>query len=129
MAPQTTVNSWLNVSVHAVDFFLMFGDFILNRWKFCWSHMILLVGVTILYMFWSWINWAANHFWIYPFLSWSKPWYQVLGSYVGLCVLFLLVFVLALYAHRLRDRLTQGRRKTLESIELQSQERITTIKD
>ncbi|RCH78806.1 hypothetical protein CU098_004850, partial [Rhizopus stolonifer] len=80
----TTVTVWLNVSVHAVSFFLMIFDVIMNRMKTPIRMVVFPLITIILFMFLAFIVYACNGYWIYGFLDWSQGgkaalWYILVG--------------------------------------------------
>ncbi|RKP08324.1 hypothetical protein THASP1DRAFT_23664 [Thamnocephalis sphaerospora] len=101
----TPFSLYVNVGKHGMDFVLVAFEFIFGRMLIVWGTMPWVIGCLIFYMFWAWVVHAINDTWVYHFLNWHKPAGVVTGWYLGLAIGMSLVFILSLYAHRLRDRL------------------------
>ncbi|KAI8339328.1 hypothetical protein BD560DRAFT_412695 [Blakeslea trispora] len=108
---RTPVEVWLNVSVHGVSFFLMIFDVIMNRMKTP-IRMVIFPLITIIgFMLFSFVVYACNGFWIYPFLDWSQGgiaavWYIMVG------VICVLGYFIQCAIHWLRDFVARKLGKT-----------------
>ncbi|KAI7905437.1 uncharacterized protein BX663DRAFT_282223 [Cokeromyces recurvatus] len=85
---EATLNTWINVSVHGVSFFLMIFEVILNRMKLPVRHVIFPLVIIISYMLMTFIIYACNGFWVYPFLDWKQGsiaalWYFLESLIIG----------------------------------------------
>ncbi|KAF9158124.1 hypothetical protein DFQ26_007962, partial [Actinomortierella ambigua] len=101
------VEGWRDVSVHAMDFVLIFIEVILNRMQMTIKLFIVPFVVMLLYMFLTWIIRAVYGYWVYPFLSW-----QPRAGYIYPCIaIFLgLVYCVVYSVHLLKEHIWETRR-------------------
>ncbi|KAG0261090.1 hypothetical protein DFQ27_003154 [Actinomortierella ambigua] len=113
MDKMTTVEKWQNVSVHAFDGVVALSELILNRNVLVPRHSVIVASVMVLYMFLTFVVYASDGTWVYPFLNWSKgP--IVAASYVGIGVGMFIIFFLLMIVHRLRNNWGDRRPVVLE---------------
>ncbi|KAG0295543.1 hypothetical protein BGZ96_011493 [Linnemannia gamsii] len=104
-----TLNKYVDFSHHGADFACILVEMVFNRMELPWVAILGPLGMIILYMFLAWVYFAARGEWLYGFLDWSKgP--VAAGWYIGLLVIFALLFVLQKYIHQGRDSALKGRR-------------------
>ncbi|KAF9940391.1 hypothetical protein BGZ65_007112 [Modicella reniformis] len=107
-----TLNKYVDFSHHGADFACILVEMIFNRMELPWVTIMGPISMIILYMFLAWVYFAARGEWLYGFLDWSKgP--VAAGWYIGLLVIFSLLFVLQKYIHHGRDSLLKRRRATV----------------
>ncbi|KAI8137740.1 hypothetical protein BJV82DRAFT_633843 [Fennellomyces sp. T-0311] len=98
----SSIRVWTNVSVHGVSLAMMMLEMIFCRIKMEINMVVLIVINVILYMLLSFVVYASNHFWVYPFLSWSQgP--VAAGYYIGVGFAFVVVFFIQMLFHFIRD--------------------------
>ncbi|KAI9314527.1 hypothetical protein BX666DRAFT_1967542 [Dichotomocladium elegans] len=100
--PSSPFSTWINVSVHGVSFFLMMFEVIFSRMQMM-TRMVLLVFIqVVVYMFLSFVVYAATGIWVYSFLDWSKGPIDA-AYYIGVGAAFVVVFFLQMGFHWIRD--------------------------
>ncbi|KAG0271994.1 hypothetical protein BGZ95_000132 [Linnemannia exigua] len=104
-----TLNQYVDYSHHGVDFACILIEMIFNRMELPWVGVLGPLVMIILYMFLAWVYFAARGEWLYGFLDWSKGGIAA-GWYIGLLLIFALLFVLQKYIHQGRDSALKGRR-------------------
>ncbi|KAF8975220.1 hypothetical protein BGZ46_009325 [Entomortierella lignicola] len=104
-----TLNQYVDYSHHGVDLFCLLMEMIFNRMELPWVYVLGPISMIILYMFLAWVYFAARGQWLYSFLDWSKG--PIAAAwYIGLLLIFTLLFVLQRYIHRGRDLALKRRR-------------------
>ncbi|CAO3569026.1 unnamed protein product [Mortierella alpina] len=104
-----TLNKYVDFSHHGADLACILFEMIFNRMELPWVAILGPLSMIILYMFLAWVYFAARGEWLYGFLDWSKgP--VAAGWYLGLLLIFALLFVLQKYIHQGRDALLRRRR-------------------
>ncbi|KAG0200316.1 hypothetical protein BGX28_006575 [Mortierella sp. GBA30] len=107
-----TLNKYVDFSHHGADLACILLEMIFNRMELPWVAILGPLSMIILYMFLAWVYFAARGEWLYGFLDWSKgPMAAV--WYIGLLLIFALLFVLQKYIHQGRDLLLKRRRATV----------------
>ncbi|KAF9976920.1 hypothetical protein BGZ73_007537 [Actinomortierella ambigua] len=102
MNKMTTLEKWQNVSVHAVDGVIAVSELIFNRNFLVPRHSLFVAIVMLFYMFLTFVVYASDGTWVYPFLDWSKgP--KVAASYVGIAVALFIIFFILMILHRMRN--------------------------
>ncbi|KAF9916608.1 hypothetical protein FBU30_001262 [Linnemannia zychae] len=107
-----TLNKYVDYSHHGVDFACLLLEMIFNRMEMPWIAILGPMCMIILYMFLAWVYFAARQEWLYGFLDWSKGAVAV-GWYIGLLLIFALLFVFQKYIHQGRDSALKRRRATV----------------
>ncbi|KAI8577124.1 hypothetical protein K450DRAFT_253761 [Umbelopsis ramanniana AG] len=93
---------WLATSVHAVSFFMMMTEVTFTK-MVCVPRMVLFpLFVLILYTCLTFVIFAVDHAWVYPFLDWSQGaeaaiWYALVA------LVAVIGFFLNYGVHQLRD--------------------------
>ncbi|KAG0015441.1 hypothetical protein BGZ81_011685 [Podila clonocystis] len=103
------LNQYVDYSHHGVDFACILFEIILNRMNLLYIHVLGPICMIILYMFLAWVYFAARGEWLYGFLDWSKGGIAA-AWYIGLLLIFGLLFLLQMFIHRGRDSLFARRR-------------------
>ncbi|KAF9348532.1 hypothetical protein BGX26_013057 [Mortierella sp. AD094] len=104
-----TVNQYVDYSHHGADLLCLLLEMIFNRMELPWVYVLGPISMIILYMFLAWVYFAARGEWLYSFLDWSKG--PIAAAwYIGLLIIFALLFVLQRYIHRGRDYALKHRR-------------------
>ncbi|KAF9319293.1 hypothetical protein BG003_009503 [Podila horticola] len=104
-----TLNQYVDYSHHGVDFACILFEMILNRMNLLYVHVLGPICMIILYMFLAWVYFAARGEWLYGFLDWSKGGIAA-AWYIGLLLIFGLLFIMQMFIHRGRDSLFARRR-------------------
>ncbi|KAF9287702.1 hypothetical protein BGZ74_001030 [Mortierella antarctica] len=104
-----TLNQYVDYSHHGVDFACILFEMILNRMSLLYIHVLGPICMIILYMFLAWVYFAARGEWLYGFLDWSKGGIAA-AWYIGLLLIFGLLFIMQMFIHRGRDSLFAKRR-------------------
>ncbi|KAG0373657.1 hypothetical protein BGX24_011415 [Mortierella sp. AD032] len=104
-----TLNQYVDYSHHGADFACILVEMIFNRMELPWVGVLGPLLMIILYMFLAWVYFAARGEWLYGFLDWSKGGIAA-GWYIGLLIIFALLFILQKYIHQGRDSALKGRR-------------------
>lgn len=99
----TGTTKWRSINHHVVNVVFVLVELCISRWRYSWTHLLLVTAVAILYM-------LVNLFYsttvrpIYPQITWhnSLSIFLVLLGYV----LLVLTFAIALTLAFLRDRLS-----------------------
>ncbi|KAF9901787.1 hypothetical protein EC991_005669 [Linnemannia zychae] len=104
-----TLNQYVDYSHHGADFACILVEMIFNRMELPWVAVLGPLVMIILYMFLAWVYFAARGEWLYGFLDWSKGGIAA-GWYIGLLLIFALLFVLQKYIHQGRDSALKSRR-------------------
>ncbi|KAG0230662.1 hypothetical protein B0O80DRAFT_463026 [Mortierella sp. GBAus27b] len=111
-----TLNQYVDYSHHGADFACILVEMIFNRMELPWVAVLGPLSMIILYMFLAWVYFAARGEWLYGFLDWSKgP--MAAAWYIGLLVIFGLLFVLQKYIHQGRDAILKRRRATVAAMD------------
>ncbi|KAK9704405.1 hypothetical protein K7432_010215 [Basidiobolus ranarum] len=110
------LNKYVDFSHHGADLACMLIEVLFNRMELFFVHIIGTWAFIILYMFLAWVYFAARGEWLYSFLDWNQgP--MAAAWYIGLLVIFGLLFVFQLYLHRGRDRVFSARRASVAAKE------------
>ncbi|KAG9320042.1 hypothetical protein KVV02_000687 [Mortierella alpina] len=104
-----TLNKYVDFSHHGADLACIVFEMVFNRMELPWVAILGPLCMIILYMFLAWVYFAARGEWLYGFLDWSKGPIAA-GWYIGLLLIFALLFVLQKYIHQGRDALLKRRR-------------------
>ncbi|KAF9098493.1 hypothetical protein BGX23_006092 [Mortierella sp. AD031] len=104
-----TLNKYVDFSHHGADFGCILVEMIFNRMELPWVAILGPLLMIILYMFLAWVYFAARGEWLYGFLDWSKGPIAA-GWYIGLLLIFALLFALQKYIHQGRDSALKSRR-------------------
>ncbi|KAF8951165.1 hypothetical protein BGZ52_013320 [Haplosporangium bisporale] len=104
-----TLNQYVDYSHHGVDFACILSEMVLNRMNLLYIHVLGPICMIILYMFLAWVYFAARGEWLYGFLDWSKGGIAA-AWYIGLLLIFGLLFIMQMFIHRGRDSLFAKRR-------------------
>ncbi|KAF9928101.1 hypothetical protein FBU30_002637 [Linnemannia zychae] len=98
-----------NVSVHAMDgVFGALGELILSRHFLQPVHSLVVAGVMVLYMFLTFVVYANEGTWVYPFLRWSQgP--VAAAYYIGIAIGLFIVFFILYFIHNARNRFFKER--------------------
>ncbi|KAK9764556.1 hypothetical protein K7432_007836 [Basidiobolus ranarum] len=99
----TNINWWTTTSCHGLDFVFMFIEFSLSRWVLKVPYLILVLFISVTYMFWAWIIYAIYNNWVYGFLDWYRPTGAVLGGYLGVTAAFVVVCFFMYGLHYTRE--------------------------
>ncbi|KAF9427936.1 hypothetical protein BGZ94_003796 [Podila epigama] len=102
------LNEYVDYSHHGIDFFCILSEMVFNHMNLLFVHVLGPISMIILYMFLAWVYYAARKEWLYGFLDWSSS--LAPAWYIGLLLIFGLLFLLQLYIHRGRDALFRSRR-------------------
>ncbi|GAA5817183.1 hypothetical protein MFLAVUS_010725 [Mucor flavus] len=94
--------SWLNVSVHGVSFFLMIFDVIFNRMKAPLRMIIFVLFTVLVYMCLAFVVHATQGYWVYPFLNWEQGPKAAIW-YVAVAAIVIVSYLLQVLIHFLRD--------------------------
>ncbi|KAG2194031.1 hypothetical protein INT47_009922 [Mucor saturninus] len=111
LGPISTMQSWLNASVHGASFFLMIFDVIFNRMKVPIRMILFVFFTVVLYMFLTFIVHASAGYWVYPFLDWKQGPITA-AYYFAVAVIVVLAFFIQVLIHYVRDLIA---RKTARS--------------
>ncbi|KAG0348974.1 hypothetical protein BG004_003136 [Podila humilis] len=103
------VNEYVDYSHHGVDFACILFEMVLNRMNLLYIHILGPISMIILYMFLAWVYYAARGDWLYGFLDWNKGAIAA-AWYIGLLLIFALLFLAQMFLHRGRDSLFVRRR-------------------
>ncbi|KAF9121646.1 hypothetical protein BGW39_010366 [Mortierella sp. 14UC] len=103
------LNRYVDYSHHGADFACILVEMIFNRMELPWVAVLGPLVMIVLYMFLAWVYFAARGEWLYGFLDWSKGGIAA-GWYIGLLLIFALLFILQKYIHQGRDSALKGRR-------------------
>ncbi|KAI1317464.1 hypothetical protein EDD11_008401 [Mortierella claussenii] len=104
-----TLNKYVDFSHHGADLACILVEMLLNRMELPWVSILGPLSMIILYMFLAWVYFAARGEWLYGFLDWSKG--PIAAAwYIGLLVIFALLFALQKLLHQGRDALFKRRR-------------------
>ncbi|CAO3608773.1 unnamed protein product [Cunninghamella blakesleeana] len=103
----TSLQTWLNVSVHGVSFFMMLIDVILNRMQIYVNMVLLLIINVVLYMCLSFVVYSSTGIWVYPFLNWSLGATAAL-MYIVVGAVFVIAYFIIMAIHDLRDWIAQA---------------------
>ncbi|KAF9365647.1 hypothetical protein BGX34_009182 [Mortierella sp. NVP85] len=106
------LNKYVDFSHHGADLACILVEMLFNRMELPWISILGPMTMIILYMFLAWVYFAARGEWLYGFLDWSKG-AVAAGWYIGLLVIFALLFVLQKYIHQGRDAALKRRRATV----------------
>ncbi|KAI9305935.1 hypothetical protein BJ944DRAFT_264360 [Cunninghamella echinulata] len=96
------LQTFFNVSVHGVSFFMMLIDVILNRIQIYTNMVLLLIINVAIYMCLSFVVYSVDDIWVYPFLDWSGGLKAAL-MYIVVGTIFIIAFFIILAIHDLRD--------------------------
>ncbi|KAG9284199.1 hypothetical protein G9A89_002859 [Geosiphon pyriformis] len=95
---------WRNVSLHAVNALMMCIEVALNRQVMVWPFFLITISFILLFMFEAWVVHLWRNFWVYEFLSWENG-IKAIYWYIGMYFFFMLVYVIQVGVHRLRDKI------------------------
>ncbi|KAI9003861.1 hypothetical protein DFJ74DRAFT_693905 [Hyaloraphidium curvatum] len=116
---------FLSFAEHGLEFVVACIEwFLCNRVVLTWTHLLVILNVGLLFMFFSWVIYAtvpppgsdgsqSSGFWIYGFLDWSNPMNAV---YYVLILILLCVgyFLFAVLTDKVRDPL--GRKRAARAV-------------
>ncbi|KAL1925514.1 uncharacterized protein VTP21DRAFT_397 [Calcarisporiella thermophila] len=99
------IEYWRNLSVHGMDLVVMVIEGFLSRNNMALSHFVACILLLLLYLCLAILNRYINNFWVYEFLNWERNGAGVtIGSYVGLIVFALVVYILWFLVHLVKNR-------------------------
>ncbi|KAF9086693.1 hypothetical protein BGX23_008650 [Mortierella sp. AD031] len=109
MGKWTALAMYQNISVHAMDgVFGALGELILSRHFLQPIHSLVVAGIMVLYMFMTFIVYANEGIWVYPFLNWNQGPIAA-AYYIGMAIgLFMLYFILY-FIHEARNKFFRNR--------------------
>ncbi|KAF9155756.1 hypothetical protein BG015_008686 [Linnemannia schmuckeri] len=103
MSSWTAMAMYQNISVHAMDgVFGALGELVLSRHFLQPIHSFLVAGVMLLYMLLTFIVYAREGTWVYPFLRWSQGPIAAV-YYIGIAIGLFLVFFALYFIHNARN--------------------------
>ncbi|KAG0270252.1 hypothetical protein BGZ95_001764 [Linnemannia exigua] len=109
MSSWTPMAMYQNISVHAMDgVFGALGELILSRHFLQPVHSILVAGVMLLYMLMTFIVYASEGTWVYPFLSWSQGPIAA-AYYIGIAICLFILFFALYFIHNARNNFFKER--------------------
>jgi len=103
-SPQSDpVYTWITVSKHGVDAFIVICEALLNRATLRLRDLLVVLTVGLLFVFWMWIVHAIFGTWPYAFLAFNKgP--VVIAYYVMVIAACIIAFGLMWTLHYLKER-------------------------
>jgi len=89
------------VSVHAIEFLLIYLDMIFNKLPSFVVNVIWVLSFGILYVLYTFVIHSIGGRWVYGFLDWDQGPIAA-GFYLGILLLFVICFFISYGLHRLR---------------------------
>ncbi|KAI1311952.1 hypothetical protein EDD11_003232 [Mortierella claussenii] len=108
MEHMSTLGSWTNASVHAVDGVSAVFELVFNRHFLEPIHSLVVAGIMILYMLLTFVVRRTEGVWVYPFLDWNQGSIAA-AYYLGIAVGLFLIFFVLLVLHKYRNKWLAGR--------------------
>ncbi|KAG0378612.1 hypothetical protein BGX24_003329 [Mortierella sp. AD032] len=98
-----------NISVHAMDgVFGALGELILSRHFLQPIHSFLVAGIMLLYMLMTFIVYANEGTWVYPFLNWSQGPIAA-AYYIGIAICLFILYFGLYFIHNARNNFFKER--------------------
>ncbi|KAF9897186.1 hypothetical protein BX616_006042, partial [Lobosporangium transversale] len=104
----STLHSWTNASVHAVDGASAIFELVFNRHFLKPMHSLFVAGIMILYMLLTFVVHATEGIWVYPFLDWDQGPIAA-AYYLGVAVALFIIYFVLLVLHNYRNKCLAGR--------------------
>ncbi|ORX92068.1 hypothetical protein K493DRAFT_377494 [Basidiobolus meristosporus CBS 931.73] len=103
----------LNYCTYVVNLVLVSVEICLSKWTMSWSHLPFMLFVVVLYMVVTWIYFVATGQALYTIMNLHTTPGVIAVRYLCVFLMLILVFVMMLFVHRLRENLASSFDKTL----------------
>ncbi|KAK9708842.1 hypothetical protein K7432_009381 [Basidiobolus ranarum] len=118
----------LSYSTYSFNFVLVSMELCLSKWTMSWSHLPFLLFVVVLYLTIAWIYFVTTGQTLYSIMNLNTSAGIISAQYVCIFLMFILIFIMMLFVHRLRENLAcslaqtiRGKRRLSDIEEIEEQ--------